>query len=309
MLSHGKTERWIAHRAANSRYPGGIPRLVAGDHYADAFGWQWKKYQKTQLDSFTGLPISRERLERCLGMKVEQLSGKSVLECGGGAGRFTEHLLGNAELVATVDLSVAVDANLKNNEDRAPYLLAQADINRLPFPHDYFDVVVCLGVVQHTPSPEETITSLVQHLAPGGLLVIDHYTWRTALSTIGDALILATPLRAVLKRLPPAAGIRASATVTAICDPVRKVTSRWPMVDRFAARVFPSICYYQQFPQLSDSHIYQWNELDTHDALTDYYKHRRTAQQLTDFVTSLGLNDVETLEDGNGVELRATKST
>src|SRR5688500_14453813 len=75
----------------------GIPRFVAGNSYATSFGVQWNRYPRTELDSFTGKSYSRDRLERCLGAPLESLRGKVVLECGSGAGRFTELLIRHAE--------------------------------------------------------------------------------------------------------------------------------------------------------------------------------------------------------------------
>ena len=40
----------------------GIPRFVADDNYAGSFGFQWNTHEKTQLDSYTGRPISERRL-------------------------------------------------------------------------------------------------------------------------------------------------------------------------------------------------------------------------------------------------------
>src|SRR2546422_729870 len=81
-------------------------------------------------------------------------------------------------LVSAVDLSAAaVETNRRNIGDRANYTIAQADIRALPFPAGAFDVVVCLGVLQHTPSPERSLAALWRMVAPGGLLVLDHYTW------------------------------------------------------------------------------------------------------------------------------------
>src|SRR5579859_4350848 len=66
----------------------GVPRFVAASSYADHFGAQWNRFRKTQLDSFTGFPITRERLRRCLGEELwNSLKGRHVLECGCGAGR------------------------------------------------------------------------------------------------------------------------------------------------------------------------------------------------------------------------------
>src|SRR5689334_21447728 len=71
----------------------GIPRLVASNSYASSFGLQWNAYRTTQLDSNTNSRISYERLSRCFGDSLDTLEGKSVLEAGCGAGRFTEVLL------------------------------------------------------------------------------------------------------------------------------------------------------------------------------------------------------------------------
>src|ERR1700752_4050176 len=39
-----------------------IPRFVPAENHADNFGFQWNRFRRTQLDSHTGVPISRERL-------------------------------------------------------------------------------------------------------------------------------------------------------------------------------------------------------------------------------------------------------
>src|SRR5689334_1927328 len=49
---------------------GGVPRFVPADNYAAAFGEQWKTFRRTQLDSYTGTTISRDRSYRCLGEGV-----------------------------------------------------------------------------------------------------------------------------------------------------------------------------------------------------------------------------------------------
>ena len=76
------------------RIRNGIPRFVPPNTYADSFGAQWKKYRLTQLDSFTGASITRDRTRRCFGEELwNNLAGKRLLEAGCGAGRFTEILL------------------------------------------------------------------------------------------------------------------------------------------------------------------------------------------------------------------------
>ena len=125
--------------------------------YVDAFGLQWNKFRETQLDSFTGTTISRDRLLRQLGGSFDIIKGKRVLEVGCGAGRFTEVLLQEGAHVYAVDLSSAVEANYLNCNKYPNYHVERADVTHLPFKPETFDVVICIGVIQHTPSPELTI--------------------------------------------------------------------------------------------------------------------------------------------------------
>ncbi len=64
-----------------------IPRFVPADTYASSFGFQWNTFRTTQLDSHTGLPISRERLIKESRWTLADLAGKRVLDVGCGAGR------------------------------------------------------------------------------------------------------------------------------------------------------------------------------------------------------------------------------
>src|SRR5260370_12043780 len=234
---------------------GGIPRFVGENNYASSFGVQWNKYPRTEVDSYTGKSYSRDGLERCLGAPLESLHGKVVLECGSGAGRFTELLIQNCEALTCIDFSSAVDANLRNCRPLAPYLLMQGDMNSSPLPKQFFDVVVCLGVIQHTSNPELTVSSLASYVKPGGYLVIDHYTrdrgskLRNILSYF-DYLDMVYPIRGLLRRLKPERAIRITKFLTALCDPIRRQTSKSLTLDRIARRLLPTACYYKKFPDL-----------------------------------------------------------
>lgn len=137
-----------------------IPRFVSAGSYASLFGEQWKQYKKTQLDSYTGTNITSNRLNRCLGNLKDNLSDKLVLEAGCGAGRFTEILLQKGARLVSSDLSSAVEVNVENFPVSDKHIVIQADINDMPYADETFDVVICLGVIQHTPNPEETIKNL-----------------------------------------------------------------------------------------------------------------------------------------------------
>ena len=116
---------------------------------------------------------------------------------------------------------------------------------------------------------------------------------------------MAYPLRAVLRRVDSDLSLRITTALTRICDPVRKRSCRVRWIDRIVSRFFPSSCYYNTFPQLDPRIIREWNELDTHDILTDYYKHFRTPAEIHRCLSQLGFQVIRCDLAGNGVEARA----
>lgn len=279
----------------------GIPRFVDGSTYADAFGAQWKRYRLTQLDSYSRAPITRDRVRRCLGQDLwRNLAGKRVLECGCGAGRFTEVLLDRGACVISVDLSDAVEANLQNFPETARHQVAQADILRLPFQRSQFDIVFCLGVIQHTPKPERTIAALFEHVKPGGALVIDHYTY-----SLSELTKSAMVFRQILKRFPKDSGLRWTESIVRALLPLHKRARGSRLAQMFLSRLSPVLCYYRAYPELNDDMQYQWALLDTHDSLTCWYRHLRTRSQIQSTLESLGLEEIVCGYNGNGVEARA----
>lgn len=282
---------------------GGIPRFVPDTSYADAFGLQWQTYRKTQLDSYSGTTITRDRLRRCLGEELwNTLAGKQVLECGCGAGRFTEILLERGAVVTSVDLSSAVDANVQNCPVSQTHRVAQADILRLPFQPQQFDVVLCLGVIQHTPSPEATIASLAGQVRPGGWLVIDHYTY--ALSWWTKTSVL---LRPILRRVSPATGVQWTERLVRWFLPLHARTRHNRILHAFAGRISPILTYYRLHPELNDGQQREWALLDTHDLLTDYYKHFRNRDEIRAMLIAAGLTAIWCDKGGNGIEARAMR--
>lgn len=281
----------------------GIPRFVSSDNYSAAFGSQWKKYRLTQLDSYTCVPISRTRLKRCLGDELwAHLKDKQVLEAGCGAGRFTEVLLEKGAVVTSIDLSEAVEANQENFPQSERHRIAQADILSMPFQSQQFDVVLCLGVIQHTPSPERTIAALYDQVKPGGSLVFDHYTYDLLYYTK-----LAPYFRMVMRRLAPGRGLVWSEYLVDRLLPLHKRWQQARALNFFFSRFSPVLCYYRAYPELNDELQREWALLDTHDALTDWFKHFRTREQIERALKSLGAMEIACSYGGIGVEARARR--
>ena len=280
----------------------GIPRFVDDSAYSGGFGTQWHAFPRTQLDSHSGLPISRDRLLEALGEdQWKRLSGSQVLEVGCGAGRFTEILLSQGAEVYSVDLSSAVDINVENCPLSNLHTVLQADLDRLPLKPAQFDLVLCLGVLQHTPSPEASILHLSQQVRQGGTLVLDHYVrnWGWILS--------ARPLaRLVIRKLPHDRGLRATNTLYRWFAPLHRLfPTRLARV--LINRISPITFFTDEIPELSESQKQEWGMLDTHDSLTDHFKHRRTATQLSSALGDVGLIDVTVVFNGAVLVCRGTQ--
>jgi ubiquinone/menaquinone biosynthesis C-methylase UbiE len=155
-----------------------IPRFVTDDNYSLSFGFQWNRFEKTQIDRESNdLRFSKERFTCVTGWHKENLTGKNILEVGSGAGRFTQVLLKEtaAELYS-IDYSDAVTANYRNNSHYDGRLhLFQASIYEMPFPDNSFDKVFCFGVLQHTPDFKKSVKHLIDKAKQGGEIVVDFY--------------------------------------------------------------------------------------------------------------------------------------
>lgn len=299
--------------SSTSRYPivSGIPRILPeASSYATAFGEQWNRWRLTQLDSHTGIPISRDRLWRCLGPEVvgrllDATQPTDVLEVGCGAGRFTEILLSfPATRVTSMDISSAVEANRLNFPVTERHRVVQADIEHPPFAHgEYFNVVVCLGVVQHTPSPEQTIQRLYGLVSPGGTLIFDHYRpeWRRLTK------VTALALRPLVKRLPYKQRVRLCEHLVTTLLPFHKAVRNLRWAQYALSRLSPITTYYHVYPMLPEHIQREWAVLDTHDGLADWYKHLRTGDQLADTLRQVGAKDVNIAISSHGAEVRCLK--
>ena len=284
----------------------GIPRMLpSGRNYADGFGLQWNTFRKTQLDSYCGGGISEKRARRCIGSDawafLNNHPGSHVLEAGCGAGRFTEVLLSTGACVTSVDLSSAVEANQENFPQNERHRVVQADITRLPFAPRQYDLIFCLGVVQHTPKPEQAIAKLYEQVRPGGWLVIDHYTYELSRFTKTAPLF-----RQVFRRLPPERGMRWTERLVDIFFPLHRAARGSRVAQALVSRVSPVLSYFHchDFP---DELHRQWALLDTHDSLTCWYKHERTKGQIRRSLERLGGVEIWCEYGGNGVEARCRR--
>jgi hypothetical protein len=156
--------------------------------------------------------------------------------------------------------------------------------------------------VQHTPSPERTIAALYEQVRPGGWLVIDHYPrdrdWYTRTAPL---------FRAVLKRLDPERGLAWTERLVRVFLPLHKAVRHSRVGRAVVNRLSPVAQYYHDVPELDDRLQREWALLDTHDTLTDWFKHFRSTDEIAKTLRDLGGLDVWAGRGGNGVEARARR--
>ena len=217
--------------ACKRAYPNvnGIARFVDAQHYAVSFGFQWHRYQKTQLDRDEVRESERNFVIKTA-LHPEEMRGKLVLDVGCGMGRFAEVATRWGARVVGVDLSAAAEVAAKNLADRG-FIAFQADAFALPFAPESFDVIYSVGVLHHTPDCEAAVKSLAKYLKPGGILAVwlysgynkwyrfsdfwRRYTTRLKPETLHTILRIAVPVfynaEATLRKIPfvgrPVAGL------------------------------------------------------------------------------------------------------
>jgi len=152
----------------------GVARFVAPQNYSDSFGFQWKRYARTQLDN-AELRESEHHFRIKTGLTPHDLEGKLVLDVGCGMGRFAEVATRWGAFVVGVDLSAAAEVAARNLAGRN-FVAFQADVFHLPFELETFDCIYSLGVLHHTPDCEAAVKVLPQFLKPGGSLAVWLYS-------------------------------------------------------------------------------------------------------------------------------------
>lgn len=268
-----------------------IPRFVPEDNYAKSFGYQWNIHGKTQLDSYTGLPISRDRLFQVTGWP-ETMKGQVILEAGSGAGRFTEILLETGATVFTFDYSNAVEANWENNGQYPNLNLFQGDIFNIPLRKESFDKVMCLGVIQHTPDPEKAFKSLAEQVRPNGELVIDVYTRRTI-----SLLQWKYVLRPITKRMNKEQLYKTISTFVPILLPFTIFLRR--IAGRTGVRLMPIVEYsHLGLPYEINK---QWAILDTFDMYSPAHDHPQSIATIKKWFSNIGFVNVTVDFGPNGV--------
>jgi SAM-dependent methyltransferase len=286
---------WLVTQDGAYRYPirEFIPRFVPESNYADNFGMQWNRFRQTQLDSYSGHPISAQRFWKATGWKPEALAGQWVLDVGCGAGRFAEVALQAGAKVIALDYSSAVDACYANLQQHPDLHVVQGDIYALPFRKQAFPWVYSLGVLQHTPDVAKAFAAVPLMVAGGGRLCVDFYqkSWK-------NALLPKYWLRPMTKRMAKTWLFDVLESLTPKLLPLSRMLGRIPVVGGGLKRLVP-IANYDGILPLSESQHLEWSLLDTFDMLAPAYDQPQTPETVRRWLESAGLDQIEILLAGH----------
>jgi SAM-dependent methyltransferase len=268
-----------------------VPRFVPADNYSKSFGFQWNRFRRTQLDSTTGHPISRDRFFAQSAWDPADLSGRWTLDVGCGAGRFAEVSLSTGARLVAVDFSGAVDACRANLGPHPRLDVVQADVYRMPFIRRRFDFVYCFGVLQHTPEVHGAFAALAEQLAPGGRLAVDLYP-----DLLLNRVWPKYWLRPFTKHVAPQRLLPAVTRMVDVLWPLSLALGRLPGGRKLRHAV--PIANYDGLLPLSPQQLKDWAVLDTFDMLAPAHDHPQSVQTLAAWFREAALIEAEVFRRG-----------
>ncbi len=284
-----------------------IPRFVSRDNYATTFGYQWTIHAQTQYDSHNGTQISETRFFNETKWP-RQLEGQTVLEVGSGSGRFTEQAVSTGAFVVSLDYSFAVDANYASNGHHPNLLIVQASIYEMPFALNFFDKVICIGVLQHTPDVRRSFMDLIPYLKRGGSLVVDVYLRETGwFGSIKQAIKVKYWVRPFTRRIAPERLYKAIVRYVNGIWPLTTLISQIPRIGRKINFALLLVADYRGAYPLSEQQLKEWAILDTFDMLSPAYDTPQSVGTLQQWFTEAGMTQIEVHRGYNGVEGRGVK--
>lgn len=283
---------------SGGRYPiiRGIPRFVEKEHYASSFGYEWNRWPRVQFEAENvGQPMAgytTKMWERITGISGTILRDQTIVEFGCGPGRFLDVVRRKGGKAVGLELSAAVEAARANFADDPDVLIVQGDVLNPPFREDAFDGGYSIGVLHHTPDPEQGLKMLARIVRTGGWVSCcvypkgEFYDYRSV-----------DRIRKMHNRLKPLIGYRfatAYAYLSAyLLSPVLGKSKAVPglknLVDYLERNWIVSL-------PLADMN---WRLLDIFDAITPEIATTHTAFEMKAWFSAAGCRDVRAMDWGS----------
>jgi len=284
---------WLVSVDGQHRYPirNFTPRFVPELNYSNNFGMQWNKFRQTQLDSYSGHPISADRFWKATGWRPEDISGQWVLDVGCGAGRFAEIALRAGAKVVALDHSSAVDACFANLKQHPNLHVVQGDIYSLPFKTESFPFVYSLGVLQHTPDVTQAFASLPPMVSRGGGKLCTDFYWKRFRTMLHAKYFF----RPITKRISPQTLFAFLERNVPFLLKLSQLLGSVPIVGVVLKRIIPVADYTGRYP-LNERQLNEWALLDTFDMLGPQYDSPQSASTIRNWMVKAGLEEIDVFQ-------------
>ncbi|MDB9897666.1 class I SAM-dependent methyltransferase [Gammaproteobacteria bacterium] len=270
----------------------GVLIFNESDEYVSNFGKQWRDHTATQIDSMNNFSISLDLLENLLFNKISSLHGKTVIELGSGAGRFTEYLVKEASECVSVDLSQAIFFNVSKGCKNLT--LIKSDFTALDVDQE-FDVVICRGVLQHTPDPRRSILKLFEFAKDGGEIFFDIYT-TPKLGMLSPKYLIWRPFfKRFIKYETYESFLRQH---IAKLLKVKRILQKILFNSKFLSDSLIPIYDYQGIMNINEEQLESMAILDTLDGMYAFYDQPMTQSQVTKLITDAGFDLLKKGKDG-----------
>jgi SAM-dependent methyltransferase len=268
----------------------GVLRFVDQSNYADSFGYQWRHFDKTQLDD-PNRNLSEPDFVNKTGLKPEDFKGKLVLDVGCGMGRFAEVATRWGARVIGIDLSAAAEVAAKNLSER-DFVAFQADVFALPFLPETFDCIYSMGVLHHTPDCEQAVKVLPKYLKPGGIIAVWLYSGYNNWYRFSDQY------RKITHRMAPRALHRFFSAAVPFFYWLDRGLRKVPIVGKPVAGLIHLVFPVNRNPNP------EHRLLDTLDWYSPKYQSKHTYEQVFRWFESCGIGDLSVGEIPIGVRGR-----
>tara|TARA_Y100000389_G_scaffold201337_1_gene243818 strand:- start:6560 stop:7516 length:957 start_codon:yes stop_codon:yes gene_type:complete len=264
------------------RISNGIPRFVPDESYSTNFGWQWNKWSKVQFeDENLDKPMmnhTSNMFKSITLLENNSLEGLTVLDMGCGSGRFVDIALKKGATVIAIDYSNAVDVTQRNISNKN-LMVVQGDALSLPIKTNSIDYVYSIGVLHHTPSPQQGVREAYRVLKDNGTFAISVYSKGSLYDFSGVHLwrkIFNFTWR-YLKHYPP---LWYSVFFGGLCHYIGKINVRLTYPIRF---FFPTMV----LPDL------KWSILDTFDSVTTSYQSAHDIPEVTKWFEDIKFKEIK----------------